>query len=576
MAVGLAWPSAPAAAKRPAYMQEAKPQSITVNSNVAKATVMEDGLFVGHAGAPFDATPGPHELLVSAAGYVPRLIRVNVTGQAVVQTVNLAPSQAKGEEVELDFKAAGSFKVKRTLDSVPSLCAAYNRAPAKVSPDLILSCHRETLVDDLDHLGYSWLGGTWLGGTEQSAASPGSDASNTVLLQDVNKARDESFYWRAEERYAAAPGDALAATLVSFSAASRGDCGRVFQVAVEHGAYQRPAPGLNFVRGICFELAGQPDKAARLYLLLANAKLPPPDVLYHLARVQNAVAPQSAVRTLKVCTKAHPAHYPCYEAMAHTQVIAGNLDDAKATMSLYRKRTRSALAKVFASDKLDPAVVRAAFAERPESFELAAAAAIVDRLERGSDLQRVPLSLENRLITEPAIVKQLLPLLEDSVAADTLTPVYIMLTRYLPKDPIGWIRLASAYRVGDRCTESLEATQKALALLQDVYRKAALKVSSTECLVRLDRLTEAEEVLTQVTAAGDPSWKAFYNLAVVQERLGKRSEALRNFELALTGDMPPAVRSRVEAKLGQSRAEQLSRGQTSETSRQDLPAAPSH
>lgn len=513
------------------YMQQGKKFTITINSNVTQATVMEEGLFVGHTGAAFDSAIGVHELIVAAPGHVPRLIRVNLAAASLTYQVNLAPDGDKDTDVEIDYTQAKAFKTSMAAQSIKSLCASYNGIPnGPLSRDLILPCARATLIDDFEFLGRSWLPGP------------------------VTRVDDDASYWRAEESYAAAPGDPAAATALAYSAAMRQDCSRVLEVSMENSTYKSNvagAPGLVFLRGLCFEMAGMPDKAARLYLHLGSRSQPPADVLYHLARVQAPVAPDSAVKTLRVCTKAYESYYPCYEAAAQVQAIAGKRKEAEATMRVYHKRTRDVLAKVFASGGLNEALIRPALASRPFSFELNAAAALLVR-KTGAPLPAIP--VENTLISDPSIVRQLLPHLEESVAADALLPIYVLLARQFPNDPSSWIRLASAYRIGDRCSEAIKASERALSMIQDERRRASLLVSSTDCLVRLERLTDAESILQQVIDSGAGSWKAYYNLGVVQERLEKTAQAIRSYELAMADDMPQTLRARLEAKLEHYRA----------------------
>lgn len=544
--VGLASPGLATGSKSP-YMQQSKQFTITVNSNVPQATVMEEGLFVGHAGAAFDSSPGVHELIVSAPGHVPRLIRINLAGAASSLQVNLAPSGEKDMDVEIDFAQAKTFKTNIQAQSLKSLCSAYHQGQSgPLSRDLILPCARETILDDFAYFGRSWLGAT--------VADPGADAN----------------YWQAEATYSSSPGDVQAAAALAYSAVLRQDCRRVLEVSMENSSYKANAGGadaLVFLRGLCFEMAGMPDKAARLYLHLGSRNPPPADVLYHLARVQAPVAPESAIKTLRVCTKAYTAYYPCYEAAAHVQASSGNRQAAEATMRVYHKRTRDVLAKVFAGGGLNEALIRPAVADRPFSFELNAASALLTR-KSGAPLP--PLVVDSTLVSDPAIVRQLLPHLEESVAPDALMPVYVLLARQYPNDPSSWIRLASGYRVGDRCSESVKASERALSMIQDERRRSALLVSSTECLVRLDRLTEAETILKQVIDAGSAGWKAYYNLGVVQERLGQPTQAIRSFELAIADDMPPTVRSRLEAKLEHYRA-QAEEAERKAKKKKDLP-----
>lgn len=515
----------------------AKKHAIQVNSNVAKAVILEDGLLLGHAGGSFDSAPGRHQLMVQAPGYIPRLVPVFVdkTVAKTVVTVKLMPVPDKNVEVELDFAAAGKYAVARGLGDVPSLCKLFKDSKARLPTNLILTCNRTSVIDDLTALGVPGVGGV-LQGTAKSA-----------ILARMTDGASEPYYWAAEEYYAARPDDPNAVGILAMSAVRRRDCGRVMQIALETSASKLQFAPLNFARALCVELAGKPQNAYELYRLLINGGSATPTVHYHAARVTFRNDGKAARAALSACTRKWPHFYPCFEARAHLSSLLGQAKDAVRVLEGYRDATAEVVEGLITAD-MNGAAIESAYALRPWSFELTAAAAVLT-----SDFGRreaLVKATEQTLISSTTAMEKLVPHVEKIRNRALMEVMYATLTRTYPKQPTYWIKLANAYKNNGRCEDSIKASKMALSLIEESSeRRANLIVAMTDCLVRTDQYDEAEKHLRSIVVDYGGLWKAHYNLGIVLERLGKKEEAATQLELAITGDMPAQMRPKVEEML---------------------------
>lgn len=535
----------------PRFVSKPKEYALTIIVAGTKAEIMEDGLFVGHSGNAFDSAPGVHALLISSQGFIPRVIYVRVleNAKATTQRVNLLPAPERGTTVELDFPQARAFKAQLKLSDLPSLCVTFNRSGVKLPG----ACTRSSVIDDLTYFGSDSL-------------IPGSTPSLAWLASD-------SGYWQAESQYAEAPSSAFAAQSLATSAVLRGDCGRVMEIALETGAARLEIPGLLVARGFCLELSGQPAKAAPLYrtyiaksgksgapYLLperGNGSLPKlaPDIFYHLARVLSVNDLANAIQTEVACTETLPHDYRCAEALAHLRATAKDLPGAQMALANYWQRGAQ-LAKTTLlgpPSTWDERKILAAFALRPQIFELAAAASLT-----GSPPPRANEAMETAVVTDLSLIRRLLPELEAKGKTKGLAAAYRALVRVKPKDATTWIKLAGVLKASDKCGEAIDAVDSALPLVTGTEREVIVLLTKTACLVRLERYSEAKAILLPLLDAYPGSWKVQYNLAVVHDRLGNDSEAAKVYAQVLDSlDAPDNIKREIDGKIKYYREKRL-------------------
>jgi tetratricopeptide (TPR) repeat protein len=526
---------------------QGKATSIVVRSNVKQAGVMEDGLFVGYAGNPFDAEPGIHGLIVSAPGYIPRFTRVLLGSGTTTRTVNLQPVPDKNTDVELDFGPAGQYPAARyDIRTAQSLCAAFNAAGGtaaagpKGEAPAMLACGRKTLVDDLKAFGDGVL-----------FPPPQTTGPLANAYAARYGAETDAFYWSAEERFGAEPGSPLAAHLLAWSALLRKDCGRVMQVTLETSVVRKPTTGMTLLRAFCVEATGQGDKAAKLYEAVAAAPGAGCDALFQVARGTWATAPKVAEGALAKCTRLAPSYYPAYEALVHMYTLNKRLDLVKTTLAAWRNATAAVARTLMKQKPPNPAAVRDAWLRNPWSFELAAMTAAFGD---AADAQKALDGIGATIVTDRPTIKALLPKLEARKDPRLTVVAYQTLVAELGGQASYWIRLADAYRKLGRCSESIAASEHGRDLLGPGDRRDAMLVSDTPCLMALDRHAAAEAMLLELTKSRPGWWKAHYNLAIVQERMGNLAAAVENYEIALgSGEMPETVRARLQTLLSHHR-----------------------
>jgi len=537
-----------AGAETSRYKREGKQCSITIYANVKEAAVMENGLFLGNAGATFDGSPGIHELTISALGYVPRLalIRVESSHPHVSLNVKLVPVPDKNTDIDLDFGQANSFPKIADFAKLPSLCATYNASGVKLPSDRMLTCQRQTILDDLAYFGTDGIVARPIAGVQ---LPPPGDKIRTALLTQLPRAANEDFYWTAEELFAMAPDDEVAADLLAYSALRRGQCPRVMQVAMETGAMRRPNPGLLMIRGFCLELANQPEKAAKLYLNAMAGPSTKVDTYYHVARALGVTAVDSAEKSLKTCIAALPHYYPCYEALAQLRAASHRTPAALQALSAYHRQMAAVLAVLIPKDAktLNAGKIAEAFALRPWSFELLLGVAASS--QDSAAIKQAATLASGTLISDIERVKILLPSIEGLHHPELSVIAEAVLAKVSPTTVSYWIKLTNGYRSLGRCSEAMAAADRAIALLESSDRRNAVIISKTSCLVSLGKLEEAEKLLLVIVNGSPGHWQAHYNLGVIQERLGKVDAGLENLQIALSGDMPADVRAKLERLL---------------------------
>jgi tetratricopeptide (TPR) repeat protein len=500
-----------------------KPHALVITANVPGANVFEDGMVVGKSGEPFDTAPGPHAVVVLANGYASRLVNVKVDPRnpKTMRSVTLLPSPRK---VEIDYTKARRIVPKAPLASLPSLCAQFNAAAPKLPAGLLAPCHRKTVLDDLAFFGLGEL-----------RSGPNDGSLRADLTAKIGQAGSEDFYWRAEDLFAQAPNDEAAVTILGYSALLRGNCTRISEMGLELDAAALYSPGLSIVRSFCHELAGEvPDAIAALRL---DKRKAPPGAYYYAARVAYRSSLPAAEATLKSCMQQWPAYYPCAEAFAQVEALSGRNDAAAAGMRAYLATAAGVVAGV-GTDAQSAAALYAAY---PWIFE----AAGLKLAATGGEPSALSVPLNETLIASAAGLKRLVPVFEAAHANAVLAVAYRLQLAAAPNDVTLLIKLANADRSLDKCDEAVSLGERALKLITDPARRAALTITQSECLTRLDRLDDAESLLVALLDKEPNTWKAQYNLGIVLQRQGRVDEALSHLELANVDEAPPSTRKRI-------------------------------
>ncbi len=522
----------------PSKRAAAKVNSTILNINAPGAVILRNELFVGKSGDRIDAAPGQQMYAVSAPGFIPRQIYVNQSAKQALVTVNvmLLPVPGKGEMVELDYKQTKSFPATRKFETLPSLCATFTDAGSTLPRRQALTCDRRTIIDDLRFFGTATIFGSPTAKTEPGIGN---------LLARLDQALTDDFYWAAESLYAAQPNDDYVANALAYSAMRRQNCSRVMEIAMEHGAAKLTNPGLAMIRGWCLELAGKPDKSIALFQEgVRTAPKPMPDAFYQFGRAASVTNPQLAGKGLQTCSERLPHYYPCFEALAHVRLLNGQNDGARQALDSYHRNAAEAIRAVVGtgSAALDPAKVNAAFQLRPYNLELAVAMHLTGA---GSEAQLA----QAQLVSDLPSLKVLLTSLDQPSSSKYAVAAYRALTDGYPKDPSYWIRFAHLLSSQNRCAESIKATDRALALVAEPTRRAALIVTRASCLVRVGRLKEAKTSLSALVEAGYDTWQMHYNLGVAHERLGDMAAALAAYQKALLGSPPESVRAGIQQRI---------------------------
>ena len=516
-----------------------KAHAIVVTTNVPAANIFSDGMVVAKSGEALDAAPGVRPLVVLATGYVSRLIYVKVEPQVPRTTryVELVPVPKNGEG-DIDFKKARQMTPRTSLGALPSLCALYNASATKLPAGLIAPCKRKTLLDDFAFYGLGELRAVPSDGTPVGAL-------RADLVGRVSQAASDAFYWRAEELYYAAPRDEQAITILAYSALLRGACTRSSELGLETARAGLFSPGLALVQGICFELASEQAPAIAALREPLDRKRTTPNALYYLARAAWKTDFAVAETALKTCRLSWPTYYPCAEAAAHLYTLAGKGGAAAGVMRAYLATAAADAAKVplDASGHAGGAGAAAFSAQYPWIFE----AAGLKTAAAGGDPESAGLAvpLGETLLASPVTLKRLTPTFEAAKANAVLAVSYRLQLAATPNDATVLIKLANVDRFLDRCDESLKLGARAMTLITEPARKTALSITMSDCLMRLDRLDDAQAVLESLLEADPSIWKAQYNLGVVLQRRGNIDEAIAHLRMALVAEVPAATQKRI-------------------------------
>ncbi len=538
----LAAPNALASAK---MKGTAKAHAIILTTNVPGANVFSDGMAVAHSGDAIDAAPGVQELVIVANGYVSRMtyIKVDPKRPQTGRFVGLLPA-AKGKDGDLNFTKARKIAPRGALSALPSLCAQFNASGARMPAGLLIPCRRKTVLDDLALHGLGEL---------RSITNDGSPLGRirADLVSRVGQAANEEFYWRAEQLYSGLPSDESAITLLAYSAMLRGNCTRTSEILLETDASGLFSPGLAIVRGFCHELAGEAGDAVAALRQPFDRKRATPNALYYLARASWKTNFAVAESALKYCTQGWPTYYPCAEALAHAEALAGHPDVAAAALRTYLASAAVEVGKVAtdATGKVGKDAALALYGQWPWIFEAAALKIAVSGGDPSS-AGGLAIPLGDTLVASPAGMKRLVPTFEAARANAVLDVAYRILLATNPADATLLIKLAAVDRSLDKCEESLVLGERAMKLISDAVRKSALSITMSDCLTRLDRLDDAEKLLNELLETEPGLWKAQYNLGVVLQRLGKVDDAISHLNMALAGEAPPATRKRIEDMIG--------------------------
>jgi tetratricopeptide (TPR) repeat protein len=523
--------------------------SILIKSNASNAVIMKDGLLVGKTGDVFDATLGTSNLVISASGYFPRAVEITVSDKElnIIEEVNLVPAP-KNVETDPSTLQFETFRKAISLEHVPSICRQ------QISNARNPVCFRNNLRDDISFARLSWQLNALISPSQNLSVKGELD-----LVRNLDNASSDEFFKMAEKLFLRLPSAKTAAALLAYSALTRENCQKVYQVHFETSRYKDPNPHVALLYGICKELENNSVDALKTYSMPISHLTP--ELHFHTLRLQTLNGySKTSQSVLDNCLSKFPDYYPCHEA----GIFFHQFRNDKKSVSLLKKKhtenTKKLVSRVFqkllpthdGNPKKQLAILKQAFLKSPYSYEIGWKFLLAKGITKDTALSEVQTYTTGSMISSATVAKAVLSEIENTGNTQILEHALSPFLLKYPHSTYFWERLAAAKKKRGQC-EALEQLVKDVIQQKDgkLSKRSYLTLNShhAECLLQQEKFLPAAKVFMQLVSKYPSSWRAHYNLGATQERMGQAKEALTSFKTALSLNPPTRNKLLLEEKI---------------------------
>lgn len=522
-----------------------------VQTNSPPGSVLSGGVLLGKTGQRLEITAGIQQLVIDVAGYTKRPIWVQLSpGENRSILVNLRKVDPK---LKLPlFASRYGDGLNQKIKSRDSICKQFPPVP----PKPMYACKRKSWQDDIEFADI----GIKLNPSTQGLTNT-QKKFYTQILKDFRDNPTLTGRWRikAERLFAEAPEHAPGYDLVSHAALLGGDCERILMISDSAAALKVNSARTLTARAICLEGEANYHETYRDAAYAVKIQTAQPDSYFHLARL--AIAEQRVdyiARILDTCSIKFPLYFPCYQLnalysdanknkkkveMVTNAMISSVISDAPTAVHLLFDFINRG-----ENDAVLP-LAQEAVKKKPDRFELQWIL-LLYAMEAKKDeaVKRLAARLEVTRVGDSRIATKLIEFGEKHNYPDAMENAYRVMIRWLPQDPYYYWQLAKLFHAQEgRCPEVHRIMKE--APLTPSRASFALLTINAQCFLSENDFGEAIRNFERATIHAPKEWRGFFNLAIAQDRAGSKTDAIKNFETALSLSPPTDTQTKIQATL---------------------------
>lgn len=512
------------------------------------------------AGTPQTLPPGIYNLTLNATGFVPRTVRVELSGEKLRLAVNLRrPNKQAGTNHPMpNPKQPQKGDPARPASPIvegPSVCQALKSevSPKKSSGEPI-PCLRTTWTDDYTFSLSLYFSNSVSDFTGLSIPLRGRFRQ---LEEQIMEGFSRSDLMRLEYIQAEAPDHKGGYEVLSQGWVGAKDCNRSLVLIEEAENYGFLSPLLTLTRVLCSEESEGMEATKRQLVAIVQQRDSPPMAYFHLGRLNILTGKGSTEKILGACIHRFPAYYPCHHLLASFLVKSGRGEAAQKTLQAYMDTSRRNLEflsrTVFrmlrsGDTRSAQGLLSKALADHPQRFEFNwLQMLLLLKQEKNANLdqfyQRIPFTR----IERPIMARRLIDFTYDEGFKDAAISGYTAMLRLNPKEGYYHWKKAHVEQEAGRCEDAIKTVDA--APLGDRQIALPLLGIRAECLMTKQDFSAAIATYERMIELAPKEWRYHYNMGILHDKLGSQGDAQKAYQAALSLNPPAEMGVRIRRLL---------------------------